>query len=372
MDVTSATKARGDETALLPTRLVGHPRSAKLGCAVAARMVADISEAGWPDGQVLGSEPDLLRRYGVSRAVLREGIRLLEHQEVARMRRGPGGGLVVTVPTVESAVDAVAVYLLYVGAELDEVTEVRLALHERATELAAVEVVVDLLDRVTLRYEPAAVPGRSSLRADNVLSVPDKGAKLAESIARQIFSEVAGAGWVVGSLLGSEPELMERFDVSRAVLREAVRVLEHHQIACMRRGPGGGLFVAEPGIGATTDALAVRLSRAGVVPADLVEVLSIIETTALNRLKDGLDEVAIARLRGLLDGGRAAVGERATGHDVQVVLATLSGNRVLELLTAVLVQLSLHQGEEPCDAADLVPTDVRLSDELSALYGSSP
>ena len=62
---------------------------------VADRILGDIAEEGWPEGEVVGSEAELLERYGVSRAVFREAVRLLEHLQVARMRRGPGGGLVV-------------------------------------------------------------------------------------------------------------------------------------------------------------------------------------------------------------------------------------------------------------------------------------
>ena len=62
---------------------------------------------------------------------------------------------------------------------------------------------------------------------------------------------------------------MERYDVSRAVLREAVRVLEHHQVARMRRGPGGGLFVAEPGVEAVTEAVALQIDRLGIGPEHL-------------------------------------------------------------------------------------------------------
>src|SRR3546814_20446629 len=65
---------------------------------------------------------------------------------------------------------------------------------------------------------------------------------------------------------------MERYGVSRAVLREAVRVLEHHQVAKMRRGPGGGLFVSEPGVAATTEAVALHLHRLAIPTAQLFEV----------------------------------------------------------------------------------------------------
>src|SRR5438105_9982858 len=92
---------------------------------------------GWPVGDVLGSEGELLERYGVSRAVFREAVRLVEHEQVARMRRGPGGGLVVTEPSVDAIIDAAVLYLHRVDARLDEVFEARLVLEEIATELAS-------------------------------------------------------------------------------------------------------------------------------------------------------------------------------------------------------------------------------------------
>jgi len=53
------------------------------------------------------------------------------------MRRGPGGGLVVVEPSVDAIVDATVIYLLRVGARLDEVVEARLVLEQIVSELAA-------------------------------------------------------------------------------------------------------------------------------------------------------------------------------------------------------------------------------------------
>ena len=79
-------------------------RRAKLAGRAAEQIVNDVVELGWPVGEVLGSETELLERYGVSRAVLREAIRLIEHQRVARMRRGTGGGLVIDEPDVDAVI----------------------------------------------------------------------------------------------------------------------------------------------------------------------------------------------------------------------------------------------------------------------------
>ena len=423
-----------------------RPLERKLAWSVSERLVSEIAAAGWPVGEVMGSETDLVERYGVSRAVFREAVRLLEHQGVARMRRGPGGGLVVTVPSVESAMDAVMVYLIYVHASLEEILEVRLVLEEHASGLAterlteegigslrdrveretrgeqldprglhemiagmsgnpALELFVDLLTRAAVVYSPHVEPsdmvvvdlildaharivesivGGDASRAagrmrrhliaeaefvnsrlpllprfEALFASPSGEPKLAQSVARTLFAEIVSDGWVVGRPLGSESELMERIGVSRAVLREAIRVLEFHQIVVMRRGPGGGLFVAEPGMDATSDVVAMFLDRRGVRPDQFFEARSIIELKVLDRTIEHLDDSMIDRLREAHEVESAVSPEtfRTSGHDLHLVLADLSKNKVLALFTDVTVRLSRRHSAAPADAPNPIPSD---------------
>jgi DNA-binding FadR family transcriptional regulator len=73
-----------------------------------------------------------------------------------------------------------------------------------------------------------------------------EGSKLAALTARRIEDEIIARRWPIGEVIGSEADLMARYEVSRAVLREAVRLVEHHGAARMRRGPSGGLVVQAP------------------------------------------------------------------------------------------------------------------------------
>ena len=75
---------------------------------------------------------------------------------------------------------------------------------------------------------------------DDAPARPGVGAnsKRAALLADQIVSDVMAMGWPVGALLGAEAELLARYQVSRAVFREAVRLVEHQQVARTRRGPG--------------------------------------------------------------------------------------------------------------------------------------
>src|ERR1700735_5353292 len=115
----------------------GASSNAKRAAKVADRIIGDVMAMGWPVGEVLGSEVDLLERYQVSRAVFREAVRLIEHQQAARTRRGPGGGLVITEPTVGAVIDAVVLYLHRVDARLEEIFEARIILEDLACQLAA-------------------------------------------------------------------------------------------------------------------------------------------------------------------------------------------------------------------------------------------
>jgi len=45
--------------------------------------------------------------------------------------------------------------------------------------------------------------------------------KSAEALARRIEAEIVADGWQVGQLIGTEPELLALYGVSRPVLREA-------------------------------------------------------------------------------------------------------------------------------------------------------
>ena len=61
--------------------------------------------------------------------------------------------------------------------------------------------------------------------------------KLAAIVAARIQRDVIGLGWPVGHVLGVESELLTRYNVSRAVFREAIRLLEHMGVAATEGPP---------------------------------------------------------------------------------------------------------------------------------------
>ena len=121
-------------TALSP---VPGARDPKLAERIAAAIEADVLRAGWPVGMVIGSEGELTGRYGVGRAVIREAVRLAEHRQVVRMRRGRGGGLVVVEPDVSAVTESLGIFLEYARADVDDLIEARVVLEGFSAATAA-------------------------------------------------------------------------------------------------------------------------------------------------------------------------------------------------------------------------------------------
>src|SRR4051812_33002629 len=164
---------------------------------------------------------------------------------------------------------------------------------------------------------------------------------LAAQIAHRIEADVIHRGWPVGESLGSEQDLREQFGVSRAVLREAVRLVEHHQVARMRRGPGGGLLVCAPDAGPATRSMVIYLEYVGTSITDLLEARLRLEPIAAGLAADRITEEGIETLRAALDDEPAHGGEFGPEKydPLHPLLGRLSGNPVLHLFIDILPRL---------------------------------
>jgi GntR family transcriptional repressor for pyruvate dehydrogenase complex len=74
-------------------------------------------------GAFFGYEDDLLERLQVSRPTLRQAARVLEHDQLLRVRRGPHGGYYADRPDVQSVINAASLYLYDRGTRLDDLVE---------------------------------------------------------------------------------------------------------------------------------------------------------------------------------------------------------------------------------------------------------
>lgn len=129
--------------------------SEKAGCRLAYRITAQVRRQALEVGCTIGPEPELIARFGVSRAVFREAVRMLEFFGVVEVRRGKEGGLTVAEMHPEGTIGSALLYLHYAGIDPGRSGELlallraappgRSAAGNRA--LGLLEAVLDRLDR---------------------------------------------------------------------------------------------------------------------------------------------------------------------------------------------------------------------------------
>lgn len=186
---------------------------------------------------------------------------------------------------------------------------------------------------------------RARYPSDSVGADTKDSLKLAEVIARRIEASVADFGWPIGTVMGSEAELLKRYEVSRAVLREAIRLVEHHGVAKMRRGPNGGLVVTEPDASAATVSIALYLNYANVTVTQLWEARTMLEASTAQLAAERMDDIGIEKLTSALEAERLQLGGNMGSivGDFHVLVAELSGNPALRLFGDILVRATFDR-----------------------------
>jgi DNA-binding FadR family transcriptional regulator len=95
-------------------------------------------------------------------------------------------------------------------------------------------------------------------------------------LADQLEKEIRSGKHHAGEVLGFESELITRHGAGRAVVRQAVRILEQRGIAYSRRGKGGGLVVTAPKPDSAIRALSIVI---GSQFADFTDISALISAS---------------------------------------------------------------------------------------------
>jgi GntR family transcriptional regulator, transcriptional repressor for pyruvate dehydrogenase complex len=113
------------------------PRGEKVASRVARLIVRDIVERDREPGDALESEAAMLGRFGVSRASLREALRILETQGLITIKPGPGGGPSVGAVDSRDFGRMATLFFQVLRVDLGSVVEARLVIEPVMAELAA-------------------------------------------------------------------------------------------------------------------------------------------------------------------------------------------------------------------------------------------
>ncbi|MBV9840056.1 MAG: FadR family transcriptional regulator [Sphingomonadaceae bacterium] len=168
--------------------------------------------------------------------------------------------------------------------------------------------------------------------------------KAAERLARAIVNDIREHGWQAGHRLGQETELMERYRVSRWIIRQAVRKLEVHSILRSKRGQGGGLAVAEPDPEYTIATAQTYLHAAEIGPQAFAELWFNLLSTIAQLAARRADRTRMGELRAATVHVQGIPFEeyRAGLQRYYVTLADVAQNDVLKLFLKIIARYLMN------------------------------
>jgi len=167
--------------------------------------------------------------------------------------------------------------------------------------------------------------------------------KASELVAEDIANHIIAENIPEGTVLDSEKEMIESYNVGRNTAREALRLLEARGVITIKTGPGGGPVVRRP----RHDDLGESLTLIQFANASLADVLEarealeplLAQLAAKEITKDQLDELesTITAMRDNISDHNIFLEQNRKFHNL---IAHASGNIVLRVFVDTLVSLA--------------------------------
>jgi GntR family transcriptional regulator, transcriptional repressor for pyruvate dehydrogenase complex len=172
--------------------------------------------------------------------------------------------------------------------------------------------------------------------------------KVSEVIARQIVKDIVSSGMTRGTMLPPETQMLDRFKVGRASLREALRILEVHGLISIKSGPGGGPIVGEPDSADFGRMAALYFEMSGATFGELVEARLIIEPVMARRAALSNDPKIVKNLHKMVSEAERADIQNSEAYgrvssDFHSAITGASGNRILDLFGRAIKEVFMER-----------------------------
>jgi GntR family transcriptional regulator, transcriptional repressor for pyruvate dehydrogenase complex len=171
--------------------------------------------------------------------------------------------------------------------------------------------------------------------------------KVAEIVAEDLRQRILSGELTEGATLSSQDRLLEEVGVSRASMREALRILETEGLITVRRGKRGGAVVHAPGAQISAYTLALSLETGAVTIDDVGEALRRLEAScaALCAARDDRHEAVVAPLTALNERTEEALDDFAKYVEVTAefheTIVRCCGNATLTMVAGAVESLWL-------------------------------
>lgn len=160
--------------------------------------------------------------------------------------------------------------------------------------------------------------------------------KISQVVAREILHDISERRLPAGATLPAEAEMLETYDVGRASLREALRILEIQGLITIKPGPGGGPIVAGVRSSDLGRMATMYFHMVGATFRELLEARLAVEPMMAGVAARRQDPEYLAELEVNLANARRLQPEDVptyteSAFDFHSLIAGMSGNRILDL-----------------------------------------
>jgi DNA-binding FadR family transcriptional regulator len=171
---------------------------------------------------------------------------------------------------------------------------------------------------------------------------PIKKQKASDLIVEEIWKMILEGKLKPGDRLPPEFKLVERFQVSKVTLREALQTLETYGHITRKRGPGGGSVVLDLAPTMGISMLANYMSLSNLRLGDLMQARTLIEPAIAETAARTITAQGVQRLNRILEEHEEDYkthGGSKRGWEFYILLAELTGNRLLKVIEELLIRL---------------------------------
>ena len=178
---------------------------------------------------------------------------------------------------------------------------------------------------------------------------PIKQLRVSEEVAKQLKESILLGNYNTGDKLPAERDLAEEFQVSRVAIREALRKLENSGLIITRQGATGGTYVTDLNFEYLVSAFLDLYLADKISISELYQVRLIIEPEVARLAAARITPEYAQRLKHSIEVEELPTSSLSEDMErkqkLHIILAELSGNRMLEALARSLMGLTRRSVE---------------------------
>ena len=184
---------------------------------------------------------------------------------------------------------------------------------------------------------------------------PLKKKRFSDQVADLIQKKIIEHNLEVGTHLPSEKAMADEFQVSRSVIREALRILEITGLVRIKKGPAGGIFVADVYHKPIKKSIDNLITSGDVTVDHLFDARWLIEPHIAKEAAAHASDKALRGFQKLFEDSAAHLDDAArlkhNNLEFHRLLARASGNPVLSIMLESVIELLIERSMDFIDLA---------------------